>query len=171
MGTIASNTSTAQTPPARNSDELIYSTVKERVADQFRSVTTLDTKAALTLSFTAAVLAGLVNSKWFLELNFVYHVLLLLCFGLSSLFALASLLTRKYRQDPDPAKLIAGFQGASHVQTMGNLIISLKESYEHNARALKSKNFLLNTALVLLTVSVIVFIVALFFSLHNVTIK
>ncbi len=157
--------------PEKNSDDLIFSEIKRRLEDIRQSSSSLDTKAALTLTFTGAILAGLVNAAWFLKLGFVWHILILSGFGLTALIALAAVLARQFRQDPDPKALISLYANKSEKQTKGQLIVNFSDCYSHNAKIVANKGRLLKAAFIGLALSISILVIAIFFSTHNVTIK
>ena len=158
-------------PPEKNSDDIIFNEVKARLSDLRQTSNSLDTKAAIVLSFTGAILAGLVNASWFLKLGFVYHILILGGFGVTALLALAVVLTRRFRQDPDPNGLIALYANRSERETKGQLIVNFGDCYSHNSKIVGNKALILKAGLIALVISLMVLSAALFFSSHNVTIK
>lgn len=162
---------TANNTPEKNSDDLIFEQVAGRLDKQHISINSIDTKAALTISFVGAVLAGLVNSSWFLKLNAAYHIAIMSSFGLTAILALVAVLVREFRQDPDPRALVSLYASRSEKYTKGQLTANFVESYYHNAKIIKFKSLFLKLALACLALSIGVFTVSLFFSLHSVTIK
>ncbi len=157
--------------PEKNSDDIIFDQVAGRLDKQHISINSIDTKAALTISFVGAVLAGLVNSSWFLKLNAAYHIVIMTSFGLTAILALVAVLVREFRQDPDPRALVSLYANHSEKYTKGQLTANFVESYYHNAKIITFKSLFLKLALACLALSIVVFTVSLFFSLHSVTIK
>jgi len=150
-----------------NSDKLIYDEVKRRLTEQSVSIKTIDTKAALILSFIGAILAGLINSSWFNGLSHSYHLLILTPLGLACIAALATLLVRSYRADPDPKKLIEGYSGKTEEATRGQLTKNYEKIYYENEPAIKDKARLSKISFVLLAVATIVLIIAILFANNN----
>jgi phosphate/sulfate permease len=150
-----------------NSDKLIYEEVKRRLVEQSASIKTIDTKAALILSFVGAILAGLVNSSWFNGLSSNYHFLILAPLALACIAALATLLVRSYRSDPDPKKLISGYKDKTEAVTRGQLTRNYEEVFTNNEPIILNKARLSKVSFVLLAVATIVLIFAILFANNN----
>lgn len=147
----------------KNSDELIFQEVKRRLAEQSASVKSIDTKAALVLSFVGAILAALVNSSWFNSLSQSFHYFILLPLGLTCIASLATLLVRSYRADPDPKALIDGYKDKTEDKTRGQLIKNYEQVFTNNEPTIKNKALLSKITFVLLALAIIVIIVAILF--------
>src|SRR5882757_4885539 len=145
----------------KNSDELIFQEIKRRLTEQSTSIKSIDTKAALILSFVGAILAGLVNSSWFNGLSSSYHLLILLPLGLTCLTSLGTLLVRGYRADPDPKGLINGYQDKTQDQTRGQLIKNYEDVYTKNEPTIKDKALLSKVAFILLALATIAIIISI----------
>lgn len=145
----------------KNSDQLLFNEIKERLHDQFESIDSIDTKASVALGFDGAILAGLLNSAWFrtLPLYFLIPVLLLIC--LVTAYALKAFTVKGYRKDPEPTTLIAGYQDKPEEKTLGQLIKNFEESFNDNVKSIDEKKKYLNTSfkllgLIVITISIIV---------------
>lgn len=147
-----------------NSDILIYEEVKRRLIEQSVSIKTIDTKAALILSFVGAILAGLVNSSWFNSLSSNYHFLILTPLGLACIASLATLLVRSYRSDPDPKNLINRYKDKTEAQTRGQLTKNYEEVFTKNEPKITNKARLSKVSFVLLAIAAIVLILVILFA-------
>lgn len=155
----------------KNSDELIFSEIKLRLSQQYESIKAIDTKASFVLTFISAILAGLVNSNWFIELTWVYHLIILVSLSIATLFSLIAVLVRSYRYDPDPSGLITKYANRSENITRGQLIKNMQESFDRNASVLNDKVRYLKLGLGFLAVSIFILIISIFLSLHQVKIS
>jgi hypothetical protein len=149
---------------SKNSDEIIYQEVKRRLIEQGVSIKSIDTKAALVLSFAGAILAGLVNSSWFNGLSASYHSLILLPLGLTCVSSLIVLLVRGYRADPDPKKLIDGYQDKTEEQTRGQLIKNYEEVFIENEQRINNKALFSKITFALLAITTIAIIGVILFT-------
>lgn len=145
----------------KNSDILIYEEVKQRVLEQSTSLKSIDTKAALILSFVGALLAGLVNSSWFISLSTGYLFLILLPLSMTCITSLATLLVRSYRSDPDPKGLIEGYKNKPEDQTRGQLIKNCEEVFTKNEPIIKNKALLSKAAFALLAIVILAIMTAI----------
>lgn len=138
----------------QSSDRLINSEVKERLKDQFQSISGMDTKAGIVLGFTAALLAALLNSDWFNSLPFylLFPILLQVC--LVMIYGVKAYRAKGYRKDPEPSPLIENYQGKFENKVLGQLIKNYEASYNDNKKAIKAKAEDLNTSFVLLAMTV-----------------
>lgn len=151
-----------------NSDKLIFLEIKERLKDQFESVDSMDTKAGIALGFDGALLAALLNSDWFraLPTYFLVPILLLVCLVTAS--ALKAFLIKAYCKDPDPSKLIEGYQSKSEEETLGQLIRNFEKCFNNNTKSIEDKKKYLNWSFQLLAVLVgVIAFTVLFSSLTN----
>ena len=155
----------------KNSDEIIYSEIKQRLANQSESIRSVDTKASLTLTFVGAILAGLVNSVWFIGLKWYYHLAILLSLGVTAAFSLVAVLVRTYRADPDPSGLINNYANKSEVATRGQLIKNMQDSFDKNEATLKDKVKYLKLCFGFLALAVLILGLSIFLSLHKITIN
>lgn len=146
-----------------NSDQLLFNEIKERLKDQFESIDSMDTKAGIALGFDGALLAALLNSEWFraLPIYFLFPILLLI--GLVTAFALKAFLVKGYRKDPEPSKLIEGYQGKTEKETLGLLVRNFEDCFNNNVGPIEEKKKYLNWSfkLLALTVGVISLVVLL----------
>jgi len=154
-----------------NSHQLIFNEVKERLKDQLSSVDTLDTKAGITLAFVGAFLGGLVNSSWFVSLQFYFLLPVLLGLVLTTLFALRTVVAREYRKDPEPDALIKKYADKNENETVAQLIRNFEDSYKSNKEAILFKKKQLNNSLILLFLSIFFLAFAIFFSNNRVTVE
>lgn len=134
----------------KNSDELIFTEVKERLKDQFDSIDSLDTKSGIALGFVGALLAALLNSDWFVRLPFYYLLPILILLCLVAIFALRAFLVRGYRKDPEPSTLIKRYQNKNETETLGVLIKNFEASFNDNVRPIEDKKKYLNWSFILL---------------------
>lgn len=145
-----------------NSDKLIFEEVKERLKDQFDSVDSMDTKAGIALGFNGAILAALLNSDWFRTLPIYFSGFILLTICAATGIALKAFLVRAYKKDPDPSKLIEGYQGKTETETRGQLIRNFEKCFKDNQGMIDDKKKYLNWSFKLLTLIVgIIALVAL----------
>jgi hypothetical protein len=140
----------------KNSDDVIFSELQRRLDDQLHSIQSLDTKAALTLTFVGAIIAGLVNSSWFLGSNNWCKFFILLSLAITAILALLAVIARGYRGDPNPNGLINGYAGKSERVTKGQLTRNYQSAFNDNAKIISRKYVVLNAAFIGLLVSVIV---------------
>lgn len=151
----------------KNSDELIFSEVKEKLKDQFDSIGVLDTKSGIVLGFVGALLAALLNSDWFIKLPCccLLPILGLIC--LVALFALLAFLVREYRQDPEPSALIKDYKDKNETETRGVLIKNFEESFNKNSKQIDDKKRYLNLSFILLFITLATTAVIVLFSSIN----
>jgi len=149
---------------AKNSDDLIYTEIKERISEQNSSIKSVDTKSAFVLSFVAAVLAGLVNSSWFNGLSWTYHLTILAPFGITCGFSLAALLVRQYRADPDPTNLIERYKGKDEDSTKGQLTKNYEEVFSNNQTIADKKANLSKIGFVFLAISILALMFTVLFN-------
>jgi len=147
---------------AKNSHQILFTEIKERLRDQFQSIDSLDNKAGLTLGFIGALFAGLINSDWFLTLSHIYLLPILALFILTTLSLLLVILVRQYRKDPEPSSLIKGYENETEEKTVAQLIRNFEECYNNNEPQLKHKRIFLNLGFVLLFLTLVFFAVALY---------
>lgn len=143
-----------------NSDKLIFEEVKERLKDQFDSVDSMDTKAGIALGFNGAILAALLNSDWFRMLPIYFSAFILLVICVATGVALKAFLVRAYKKDPDPSKLIEGYQAKTEKETRGQLIRNFEKCFNENQKMIEDKKKYLNWSFKLLAsiVGIIAFI-------------
>ena len=146
---------------AKNSHQILFTEIKERLRDQFQSIDSLDNKAGLTLGFVGALFAGLINSDWFLNLPHVYLLPILALLILATLSLLVVILVRQYRKDPEPTSLIKGYENATEEKTVAQLIRNFEECYNKNEPQLKNKRIFINLGFVLLFLTLAFLAVAL----------
>ncbi len=154
-----------------NSHKLIFTEIKERLRDQFDSISSLDTKAGISLALIGAFLAGLVNSDWFLSLPYYYLLPPLITLVLATLYALRAILARDYGKDPEPSKLIDSYGQKAEDETLRQLTRNLSDNFDENQNAISTKKHFLNTAFVLLFVSVLILSMIIFLSNNSVIIN
>lgn len=152
-----------------NSDEIIFQEVKERLKDQFDSVDSMDTKAGIALGFDGAILAALLNSDWFRTLPTYFSIVILLSICSVTAVALKAFIVKAYKKDPDPSKLIEGYQGKTEKETRGQLIKNFEKCFNDNQKIIEDKKKYLNWSfkLLALTVGIIAFVAFISTSTNN----
>jgi len=138
----------------KDSDQLIYREIKERLRDQFESIDNMNTKAGIILGFDGAILTALLNSDWFRELPsfYLFIVLILIC-SVTGL-ALKAFLTEAYKKDPEPSKLIEKYQEETESRTLGQLTRNFEGCFNENKEKIEKKKKYLNWSLGLLALVV-----------------
>lgn len=139
-----------------NSHNIIFQEVKERLKDQFDSIDSLDTKAGVTLGFVGALLAGLVNSNWFLNLPYYFLLFILLPLASTIIFLLKVVFVRTYRKDPDPKMLIEGYKDKKEDETIRQLIRNFEDCFTKNQKSLDDKKKYLNWGFKLIAATVLI---------------
>lgn len=150
-----------------SSNDLIYKEVKRRLGEQSTSIKSIDTKAALVLSFVGAILAGLVNSSWFNNLSLSYHLFILAPLGLACITGLATLLVRSYRSDPDPKNLIEGYKNKTEAETKAQLIRNYEDVFSKNEPKVNQKAMLSKISFVFLATSILILLFTVVFVNNN----
>ena len=156
--------------PVKNSNDLIFSEIRRRLDDLEESAKNIDTKGVLTLSFIGAIIAGLVNSSWFLDLNFKYHLLILFSLTSTALLAFGAIIVRQYRRDPDPTNLIKNYSNKPEIITKNQLISNFEQSYTNNEQVIKDKAKFLKAAFISLSITIVILAASIIFSIHTVLI-
>jgi len=154
-----------------NNHQLIFNEVKERLRDEMESISSLDTKAGITLAFVGAFLGGLVNSRWFISLKFYFLLPVLVGLVLTTLFSLLAILAGDYSKDPEPSSLIEGYSDKKEEETIAQLIRNFEDSFNKNKKKILKKKKRLNTALAFLFISILLLSIAVFFSTNKIIIQ
>ncbi len=152
-----------------NSDKLIFEEIKERLKDQLDSVDSMDTKAGIVLGFNGAILAALLNSDWFRTLPIYFLGFILLAICVTTGVALKAFLVRAYKKDPDPSKLIEGYQGKKENETRGQLIRNFEKCFNNNKEMIENKKKYINWSfkLLALTVGIVAFVALITTFINN----
>jgi len=132
----------------------VVSEIKERLIDQISSIHRLDNKAALTLSFIGALIAGLSSSDWFISRSIYYQAPTLLLLLGSVVCALIALLVRKYSRDPMPRRLLLKYGESIEYKVQNQLAYNWVACYEKNQPLLNRKSTYVNLAFVLLAAGI-----------------
>jgi len=150
------------------STNLLFSEIKERLNDQLQSIDSLDTKAGITLGFIGVILAGLVNSAWFLDLPYYYLLIILTLIFLTTFFILRAYLVKSYRKDPDPKALVDKYENENEDKIKKQLIRNFEECFNKNKKSLEDKKDNLNLGFTFLFVTVIALGIIVFLSNQNI---
>lgn len=134
--------------------KVVVSEIKERLLDQIASIQRLDTKAALTLSFIAAIIAGLSSSDWFIDRSLYYRLPILTVLFSSSLSALVAILVRNYSRDPLPRQLLLKYGKSTDEAVNEQLAYNWVACFERNQPSIKRKSLFVNIAFVLLATAI-----------------
>lgn len=145
----------------KNSINIIYSEIKEKVKDQYDSINLLVTKSSIVLPFTGALIAGLLNATAFSSLNITIRSISLSLLILSMVLILISIFIWNYPRDPDPDNLIKRYQNEPELNTKAQLIRNFSECYYRLEKFLRVKKYLLNISFLLITATVIIVVLGI----------
>lgn len=139
-----------------NSHAILFLETKERLRDQFSSINSLDTKAGISLGLIGALVAGLINSSWFLSLSsyLLLPTLLLLVIAIS--FLLFSLLAREFHKDPEPSALINGYEKKTEEETRATLIRNYAANFDNNKTLVAKKRKYMNLGFIFSFLSIFI---------------
>ena len=144
---------------SKNSDKIIFEEIKEKNEDQFDSIKTIDNKTGIIIALVGVLTIGLLNSN-LLEINFYFTLSIIALFSLSILFAFLCFIVKSYHRDPDPSNLIEEYKDKLESVTRGQLIRNYACCYCKNVNSIRSKKYLLNISIIIVSIS-IVFILTL----------
>jgi hypothetical protein len=147
-----------------NSHNLIFLEIKERLKDQLDSASSLDNKAGITLGLVGALLVGLLNSSWFIQLRYYYLLTILILMVATVICLLKAYFVRTYRKDPEPKTLIDGYQNKPEDETIRQLIRNFENCFNKNKKPLESKKRYLNWGFKLLALTVFAICLIVFLS-------
>lgn len=156
---------------ATNSHKIIYSEIKERLKDQFSSIDSLDTKSGISLGLIGALIAGLINSTWFVTLSAFYLIPILILLVASTFFLLRAFLVKDYKKDPEPSALIDGYQDKNEDETIAQLIRNFTTCYDGNKKSIEDKKKYMNIGFILLFCTILFLCISVFFSNNRVLIE
>ena len=145
----------------RDAQDFIHYAIKDRIVDQYESISSLDTKAGITLGFIGAFLGGLVNSDWFLGLSRPYVVLTLFALGSAAALSLVAWQARDYQRPPEPQPLKRKYWDTPKATVVKVLTNSFIDAFERNKEAIEGKKKTLNQALLCFFIAIIIIMVAL----------
>lgn len=131
-----------------------------KLADQLDSVKSLDSKAAIIMSFSGVILTLLLTSDSFTKGSRFTPLIGAFIF-LAALLSLIVLLVRSYRRDPEPRNFYTGYANKGHIATLEVLAGSFIASYEKNTKKILVKKWLVNASFISLGIASLLLLVKL----------
>lgn len=117
---------------AQQNINLFLNLTKERISRLFYAIERIETKASIIIGFLGVILGYILVStnNNFLELTILN--LGILSLFISFVFAILIILTVKYRDDPDPAKLFHKYKDENPEEVREQLLANLIDCYNKN---------------------------------------
>jgi len=154
-------------------NQFIYQVIEKRLEQQIDSVKNLDVKASITLAVVGVLCSGSIQLVTLDGLSHFFRLLLLGSFISLVLAGLSGVLVfvqrrdgpqglKDWRNDPDPAKLLAIADKYSEMQLRSFILVAMEQSYDHNRDLYRERYKFLYASWALAGVSVILLGIALY---------
>ncbi len=138
---------------------LFLELTKEKISRLFYAIERIETKASIIIGFLGIILGYILVSanKNFLELTI--SNLGILSLFISFFFAISIILTAKYRDDPDPEKILHKYKDKNPEKVKEQLLANLIDSYNKNKSKLSKKVKLLKYSFGFLLLGLILLVI------------
>ncbi len=116
---------------------LFLELTKKRISRLFYAIERIETKASIIIGFLGIFLGYILVST---DKKNLFGIIAL---SISFLFAILTIFTAEYRDDPDPKKILRWYINKNHKDVKRELFENLVKSYERNKSQLSEKVSLL----------------------------
>ncbi|MFH1787914.1 MAG: hypothetical protein ABH834_00865 [Candidatus Altiarchaeota archaeon] len=131
----------------KESRDLIFSEIKDRLNFQCSSIDALDTKTSIVLGFIGVILGVLYSSDTAYNMVSLSGLSLIL---FSLVLSILAFRTEGYRRDPEPRPFRDDYLSKTENEVRQQLMENWIESFESNKKKISRKAKFINIALILL---------------------